>query len=115
MVASTEFRNEALRRTEQKHGRRGTDDLYRTLLDDIYRDLYGRSTPTRDEYESDLRDLENCLDSRRNQQPTCERLGRNLVGHRLFYDQNADLIDRVEDGGGRRDRGRDRDRGRRFR
>ena len=107
MLKSDEFRYEALRRTESRHGRRSNDELQRLLLDDIYRDLYGRETPPRNEYEEDRRDLEDCLNSRRGGRDACERLGNNLVGNRLFYEEHGDLIDAIDDGD-RRNRRRGR-------
>lgn len=104
MMQSDEFRREALRRTEEAHGRSSLDELRRVLLGDIYRDLYGYAEPDRQGREDDLRDLESCLAGRAGNE-ACSRLGRELVDRRQFYEHNRELIDAVS-GEGRRGRGR---------
>ena len=94
MTVSPEFRYEALKRTEEAHGSRGgLERLRRQLLDDIYRDLYGYLTPTREHREGDMIDLDRCLSSDRNAEQACSRLGRNLIDSDLFYEQHRELID----------------------
>lgn len=95
MTVSPEFRYEALKRTEAAHGagRGGLQRLRRQLLDDIYRDLYGYLTPTRENREADLADLDRCLSDDRGAEQACSRLGRNLIDSDLFYEQHRQLID----------------------
>lgn len=98
MVSSPEFRRDALRRTEEKHGRNSLDTLRRQLLADVYRDLYGYSDPDRDTQRDDLRDLEHCLGRDYSGDQACSRLGRELVGRSQFYDQHKALIDALGSG-----------------
>ena len=114
LLVSSEFRYQALRRTEQQRAERSRnlEQLREWLLFDIYRDLYGLLEPNRQDVDEDLRDLDTCLSSDRYAEEACTQLSRNLVTHRLFYENHRDLL---EDLGGRgiRDRNRPRDRYRR--
>ncbi len=114
MLVSSEFRYQALRRTEEQRSERSRDleQLREWLLFDIYRDLYGLLEPTRREIDEDLKDLDTCLSSDRYAKDSCAQLSRNLVSHRLFYERHQQALDNLQ-GQGRRDRGRDRDRYRR--
>lgn len=98
MVRSEEFRRDALRRTEEAHGRNSLDELRRLLLGDVYRDLYGYAEPDRQGRDDDMRDLEDCLSGRPGNE-ACSRLGRELVNRRLFYENNQNLIDALSSPG----------------
>lgn len=94
MLASDEFRYEALKRVDSRRGSRGDlESLRSSLLDGMYRDLYGYLTPDRRDREADLDDLELCLSDSRGGYEACGRLGRNLIDSSLFYEQNQELID----------------------
>lgn len=93
MLTSSEFRRDALRRTEEAHGRREISELRYQLLNDIYRDLYGYSEPDQRGRQDDLRDLEDCLTTSRGNSVACSRLGRELVSRAPYYEYNRDLID----------------------
>ncbi|MEM8995775.1 MAG: hypothetical protein AAGF23_13395 [Acidobacteriota bacterium] len=94
MTVSDEFRYQALRRVEDRRGAGGDlADLRSALLDEIYRDLYGYLTPSRDDRRADLEDLDRCLSNDRDSTEACGRLGRNLIDSSLFYEQNRRLID----------------------
>ena len=101
MVSSDEFRSNALRRTDDTHGRNNLGKLRQLLLGDMYRDLYGYSEPDRQGREDDLLDLEDCLSGRPGNE-ACSRLGRELVNRRLFYDYHRDAIDALSGRRGRR-------------
>ncbi len=111
LLVSSEFRYQALRRTEQQRAERSRslEQLREWLLFDIYRDLYGLLEPSRQEVDEDLRDLDNCLSSDRYAEQACTQLSRNLVTHRLFFENHRALLD---DLGGRDVRRRDRPRDR---
>ncbi|MEM9555741.1 MAG: hypothetical protein AAGC60_15915 [Acidobacteriota bacterium] len=95
VVTSNEFRSEALRRTEEAHGRADLSRLRELLLDDIYRDLYGYVEPSRDDADDDLAALDECLSASRDSVRACEDLAANLVASRLFYEHHRDLIDQL--------------------
>ncbi|MEM8960776.1 MAG: hypothetical protein AAGD38_04795 [Acidobacteriota bacterium] len=96
ITASDEFRRDALRRTEDAHGRaRDLADLRELLLEDIYKDLYGYIEPSADEAADDLAALDECLSASRSAQRACEELGANLVRSRLYYDEHFDLIEEL--------------------
>lgn len=97
LTGSPEFRNEAPRRVNG-----GVEGL----LDAIYRDLYGSRQPSSGDYREDLRNLEECLESRRGADVACDAFGRDVVGSRLFYDAHRDLVDDLERGDGLRVRRR---------
>lgn len=97
MTKSDEFRSEALKRTEEAHGRASLDQLRDQLLEDIYRDIYGYVTPSRSDVEEDRRNLASCLSGRSGGLEACDRLGSSLAGSRLFYERNAELIDRIRE------------------
>lgn len=100
IASSREFRTRALERTDEAHDadrrqkrhRPSLADLRVQLLEDVYRDLYGYVEPSRDEKDADLRDLELCLDGTVD---ACERLGREIVARRAFYDRHRELLDRL--------------------
>lgn len=78
MVASREFREKGARSNREQ------------LLHDIYHDLYGQQKPSPSAYEEDRQDLDACLAGG---ESACRRLGANLVGSPLFYEQHRGLID----------------------
>ncbi|MEM6794541.1 MAG: hypothetical protein AAF725_11210 [Acidobacteriota bacterium] len=97
LTTSDEFRYEVLRRVEEERGRsRDLDRLRETLLDSMYRDLYGYVTPSRADRDDDLEDLDICLSNERDSERACASLGRNLVASDLFVERHEDLLDRVE-------------------
>lgn len=103
VASSREFRTATLERTDEAHDedRRekshevGLDELRAHLLEDVYRDLYGYVEPSDDEHEADLRDLEICLEG---QEDACERLGREIVSRRAFYEHHRELLEQLAKG-----------------
>lgn len=93
MTRSPEFRSEALRRTEAAHGRiRDADELYNTLLWDIYGYLYGDNEPSDEQAEADFDDLSNCLDGRTR---ACDSLGSSLIQNELFEYDNSEYLEEL--------------------
>lgn len=96
ILSSEEFRQQALARTEEVHGRTARPaDLRERLLADVYRDLYGYVEPVRNDREKDLGNLDICLSGSVGAKRACEALGEDLVRRRLFYDSHRELIEEL--------------------
>lgn len=99
ITTSSEFRDRALQRTEERAGSgKSLSELREILLLDIYRDLYGyEREPNRRVDDENLEALAVCLSGSRNAERACADFGEGLVRSRLYTDHHRELLDELSD------------------